>query len=416
MSRLLYTLLWYLLLPLVLVRQAWRGRGQPDTGLADRLGLVAPLAPGMTWVHCVSVGETVAGEPLVEALLARGERVLVTSTTFTGAARVRARLGGRVVHRFLPCDTPGAVRRFLDRVRPARLVILETELWPNLLAACRARGIPVCLVNARLSERSARGYARLGKLAREMLDGLATISAQADADAQRFVALGAPPERVQVNGNLKFDVTVDESVAAEARRLRAALGNRPAWIAASTHAGEDEILLAAHREIAHNLPAALLVLVPRHPERFADVAALVVQHGYTLARRSRGEVPVPSTSVYLGDTMGEMPLLYGIADVALVGGSLVPVGGHNLVEPAALGLPVLAGPHLFNFQQIADDLLAAGALDIVSDAAAITVKVTSLLGNPGQRAGAGRRARDYVAANRGACARTVALVLANGAR
>ncbi len=419
MSRLLYTALWYLLLPVIALRQAWRGRGQavPAGSFAARLGFVPPTPPGApspTWIHCVSVGETVAAEPLIDALLAAGEPLLVTSTTFTGAARVRARYGSRVRHCFMPWDTPGAVARFLARVRPARLVILETELWPNLLQACARRRIPVLLVNARLSARSARGYARTGALARDMLRCLVAISAQAEADAERFRALGAPAGRVQVNGNLKFDVAVDEQARDKARVLRAGFGARPVWIAASTHAGEDEVLLAAHRDLLASLPDALLVLVPRHPERFDDVAALVARSGFPCARRSRGELPAAATAVYLGDTMGEMPLLYALADVAFVGGSLVPVGGHNFVEPAALGLPLLSGPHLFNFQQIADDLRHAGALDIATDAAALAVKLVILLGNPQQRAVVGTRGRDYVAANRGACARTQALVLGAG--
>lgn len=419
MSRLLYTLAWYLLLPFIALRQAWRGRGLPVArgALADRLGLVAvtpAAARAPTWLHCVSVGETVAAEPLIDALLAAGEPLLVTSTTYTGAARVRARYGDRVRHCYLPYDTPDAVARFLGRVRPVRLVILETELWPNLLHACAARGIPALLVNARLSERSARGYARTGALARDMLATLAAVSAQADGDAARFRGLGMAATRVVVNGNLKFDVNVDESARRHAAALRAQFGARPVWIAASTHAGEDELVLAAHREILRNFPDALLVLVPRHPERFDEVASLVGRPGFRCARRSRGELPGAAVPVYLGDTMGEMPLLYALADVALVGGSLVPVGGHNFVEPAALGLPLLSGPYLFNFQQIADDLRAAGALDIAADAAAIAVKVSVLFGNPLRRAEVGAKARDYVAANRGACARTLALV--TGAR
>lgn len=414
MPRFLYTLLLYALLPLIVLRQWWRGRGQAVAigSLAARFGFVPATpagAPSPVWLHCVSVGETVAAEPLIEALLASGETLLVTSTTYTGAARVQARFGARVRHCFMPYDTPVAVARFLARIRPCQLVILETELWPNLLHACSRRGIPALLVNARLSARSARGYARTGALARNMLAALAAVSTQTRADAARFLALGVSPARVHVNGNLKFDVAVDPLAAARAAALRAEFGARPVWIATSTHAGEDEIVLAAHRAICRNFPEALLVLVPRHPERFDDVAELIVRSGFACARRARGELPSARTTVYLGDTMGELPLLYGLADVAFVGGSLVPVGGHNLVEPAALGLPLLAGPHLFNFQQIADDLRAAGALDITADAEALVVKVTNLFGSDSARTAAGRKGRDYVAANRGACERTLAL-------
>ncbi len=410
--RFLYTLLLYLLLPIILLREQWRACrvGARAAPLSDRFGHGPIIAPGALWVHCVSVGETMAAVPLVEALLAGGQPVLMTSTTRTGAERARDRFAGRIRHCFMPFDTPCAVSRFLDRVRPRALVILETELWPNLLHTCRQRKIPVLLVNARLSEKSARGYARFGGLTHNMLASLAAISTQTQADADRFLALGVSAQRLHVNGNLKFDIAVDESLHARALALRAGFGTRPVWIAASTHAGEEDVLLAAHREICRHFPEALLVLVPRHPERFGDVAALVARSGLSCARRSRNELPSAHTSIYLGDTMGELPLLYGLADVAFVGGSLVPTGGHNLVEPAALGLPLLAGPHLFNFQQIADDLQATGALDIAADAKAIAVKTINLFGSASSRAAVGRKGRDYVAANRGACARTLALI------
>lgn len=412
MARHLYTLLLYLLLPLVVLRQAWRGRGEPDgrAALAARFGFVPAREGRPVWLHCVSVGETVAAEPLVAALRAQGHPMLVTSTTFTGAARVRARLGRRVQHAYMPYDLPGAVERFLSRIQPRALVILETEIWPNLLAACRRRGIPVLLVNARLSARSARGYARLSRLSRPMLADLAMVAAQSPADADRFLALGVSPERVQVTGNLKFDIEGDGAARQDAQALRAAIGARPAWIAASTHAGEDEVVLAAHRALLRDFPDALLVLVPRHPERFDDVAAQVARRDMACARRSAGSVPGPSVPVYLGDSMGEMGLYYGIADVAFVGGSLVEVGGHNFLEPAALGLPLLAGPHCFNFQSITDDLVAAGALTLVEDADALAAGLSALFADESRRAVAGGAARAYVEKNRGACRRVLALV------
>jgi len=412
MPRFLYTTLLWLLLPLVALRQAWRGRGEPDgwRALCARFGGVEPVAGRPLWLHCVSVGETVAAEPLVAALRERGVPLMVSSTTFTGAARVRQRFGRRLPQRYLPFDIPLFVARFLDRVQPRALLILETELWPNLIAACRRRGIPVILVNARLSARSARGYARLGRLSRAMLADLTLIAAQSPADAGRFAALGVPEDRLHVTGNLKFDAGGESVLPADAADLRAQIGARPVWVAASTHAGEDEIVLDAHRRLLRDRPEALLVLVPRHPERFNDVAALVARRGFTCLRRSAGDTPAPACAVFLGDSMGEMPLYYGIADVAFVGGSLVPVGGHNFLEPAALGLPLLTGPHCFNFEAIADDLVAAGALQRVNDGDALGEALVMLLAGAGQRTARGVAARAYVEKNRGACARTLALI------
>lgn len=412
MPRFLYTLLLYALLPLIVLRQAWRGRGEADgwRALRSRFGFVEPEPGRPLWLHCVSVGETAAAEPLVAALRERGIPLLVSSTTFTGAARVRQRFGKRLPQRYLPFDLPGAMARFLDRVQPRALVILETELWPNLIAECRRRGIPVLLVNARLSERSARGYARVGALAAEMLGNLSLVAAQARPDAERFIALGLPQAKVQVAGNLKFDSDEDPDAQAAAQRLRGELAARPIWVAASTHDGEEDILLAAHRRLLRDIPDALLVLVPRHPERFAAVATLVARHGMLCARRSEGELPALDCPVFLGDSMGEMPLYFGIADVAFVGGSLVAVGGHNFLEPAALGLPLLAGTHCFNFQSIADELVGVGALTLLADADALGAHLAALLSDAGLRTAAGGAARAYVEKNRGACRRTLALM------
>lgn len=412
MPRLLYSLLLYLLLPLLLLRVAWRARGPAGagadgSGLGERLGFVAHATNRPLVLHCVSVGETRGAAPLAEALLARGLSLWLTSTTFTGAEQIRARFGERVAHSFLPVDTPGAVARFLDRVQPRAVLVMETEIWPNLVAACRVRSIPMVLVNARLSEKSAHGYARAGRLARETLAGFSLVAAQAEADAARFRALGAAP--VVVTGNLKFDQPVAGDLAAQAMRMRASWGERPAWIAASTHAGEDEIVLAAHRALRRQFPALLLMLVPRHPERFDAVAALAAREA-PVVRRSTG-VPVPAdTAIYVGDTMGELNLLFAAADVAFVGGSFSGTGGHNLLEPAALGVPVCSGPSLFNFQAIADALRERGALRVVGDAAALADAVSGWLSDGASRDEAGTAGRQFVQENRGAVARTVSLV------
>ncbi len=412
MPRLLYSLLLYVLLPPMLLRLVWRARGPAGvgasgSGLAERLGYVARADNRPVVVHCVSVGETLAAAPLIEALLERQWPLWLTSTTFTGAAQVGARFGGRVAHSFLPMDTPGAVARFLDRVKPRAVLVMETEIWPNLVAACRARGIPVLLVNARLSEKSARGYARLGQLTRNTLNNFSLIAAQADSDAARFRALGA--SQVVVTGNLKFDQPITGDLTAQARRLRESWGDRPVWIAASTHAGEDEIVLAANRILRQQFPDLLLILVPRHPERFDAVAVLASREANTV-RRSAGATVTAETRIYLGDTMGELNLLFATADVAFIGGSFSGTGGHNFLEPAALGVPVCSGPSLFNFQLIADALQERQALRIAADAEALSNVVSSWLSDRAKRDAAGEAGQQFVQENRGAVARTVSLI------
>jgi len=365
-------------------------------------------------VHAVSVGETIAAAPLVNALLERypEQAILMTAMTATGAARARALFGGRVQVAFSPYDTPGAVRRFLDRARPVALVILETELWPNMVALTRARGIPVMLVNARLSERSARGYRRIGGLVRPMLASLDWIAAQAEEDARRFVEIGAAPKSVTVTGSIKFDVDIALDLRLAAASLRTALGaTRPVWIAASTHDGEDNQILAAHRAVLARYPEALLILVPRHPERFSQVADEVTAAGLRLARRSAGEEG-RAAQVYLADTMGELLLLYGAADLAFVGGSLIERGGHNPLEPAAWALPVITGPQVFNFEVIYDALEAGNGLLRVTDSASLARAVLSLLVDPQLRQQTGRNALAIVAANRGVLENVLAGLMA----
>lgn len=409
MSRHLYSLLLYLLVPVLLARAAWRGRvAGSGERLAERLGFVPASDRRPVLVHCVSVGETVAAQPLVSALLARGETLWLTSTTLTGAERVRALFGDRVLHSFLPLDTPIGVALFLDRVRPRALLVMETEVWPNLLAACRAREIPTVLVNARLSERSARGYARIGSLVRDAFGSFSAITAQSAADAQRLTALGAPT--VSVTGNLKFDLAPAEGAAARAAQLRATWGSRPVWIAASTHADDDAAVLAAHRLLCDRIPGLVLVLVPRHPQRFDDCAAAIARAGFSCARRSRQETVTPDTVVYLADTMGELGVLYAAADIAFVGGSFSGTGGHNYLEPAALGLPVVSGPSVFNFQSIADELGAVGALRCVNDVPELAAVIGDWLADAGARAAAGEAGRAFVVANRGALERTLAVI------
>ncbi|WP_434708587.1 lipid IV(A) 3-deoxy-D-manno-octulosonic acid transferase [Pseudomonas sp. R1-1] len=391
MNRTLYTALFYLGLPLVAIRLWLRARKAPAYAkrIGERFSCNMPtLQPGGIWVHAVSVGESIAAAPMIRALLQRYPQLPITVTcmTPTGSERIQALFANepRIQHCYLPYDLPCAAARFLDRVQPKLAVIMETELWPNHIHQCANRGIPVALANGRLSERSAKGYARFSKLTAPMLAEMSLLAVQTDAEAQRFRDLGARPETVEVTGSIKFDLTIDPQLLQRAAELRGQwqAQDRPVWIAASTHEGEDEVVLDAHRRLLANHPDALLILVPRHPERFNAVFELCQREGFATVRRSTGAHVDAQTSVLLGDTMGELLFLYALADSALVGGSLVPNGGHNLLEPAALAKPIISGPHLFNFLDIAAQLREAGALAEVDDAEGLAVEVQRLFELP----------------------------------
>lgn len=391
MNRTLYTALFYLGLPLVAIRLWLRSRKAPAYAkrIGERFSLGLPsMQPGGIWVHAVSVGESIAAAPMIRALLARYPQLPITVTcmTPTGSERIHALFANetRVQHCYLPYDLPCAAARFLDRVQPKLAVIMETELWPNHIDQCARRGIPVALANARLSERSAKGYGRFARLTAPMLAQMSLFAVQTEAEAQRFLRLGARPETVQVTGSIKFDLSIDPQLLQRATELRQQWQamDRPVWIAASTHEGEDAVVLDAHRQLLGSYPNALLILVPRHPERFDSVHELCRQQGFATVRRSTAEPVLATTSVLLGDTMGELLFLYALADSAFVGGSLVPNGGHNLLEPAALAKPVISGPHMFNFLEIAAMLREAGALQEVDDAEGLAVAVQRLFELP----------------------------------
>jgi 3-deoxy-D-manno-octulosonic-acid transferase len=359
------------------------------------------------------VGEVQAASGLVSALRSRLPQspILVTTVTATGAETARSVLGDRVEHRYLPYDSPGAVRRFLSRLEPAIAVMVETEIWPTLYFALQQRGIPIVLASARLSERSVRRYATFGRLGSRLLGRGVTVCAQTAIDAQRFVAVGADPDRVRVTGNVKFDLQIPAAAVALGREQRAQWGaDRRVWIAGSTREGEEPILLDAHAAIRARDPSALLILVPRHPARFADVGALLRERGVSHAVRSTGGWPQRGDSVLLADTLGELQMLYAAADVAFVGGSLVPIGGHSLLEPASLGLPVVAGPHLANTLEVANQLQDAGALQIVRDAVELERAVSTMLADPAARARAGERGLAVVSGSRGAVARVLDVI------
>lgn len=415
--RFAYTVLLYLFTPFVLLRLLWRSRELADyrRRLGERFGFVpSPPQPVAVWVHAVSVGESLAALPLIRAWVERHGhgRVLVTTTTPTGSARVREALGDQVVHVYAPYDLPDVVARFLGRMRPQRVVVMETELWPNLFRALARRRIPLVIANARLSPRSFQGYGRVRGFAAATLADCTHIAAQSDADAQRFRELGAPAARVSTMGNIKFDQAVPEAQVAAGRALRERLGaRRPVWIAASTHEGEEEAVLAAQRALQKSQPAALLILVPRHPQRFDAVARLIERSGLACVRRSQLETTLVSgtASILLGDSMGEMFMYFAAADVAFVGGSLVPVGGHNVLEPAQLAKPVLFGPHMHNFVAARDLLLEAGGGQ-QTEADGLAAVLSSLLVDGEKRAAMGNAALTAVAANRGARERLLALI------
>ncbi len=406
-----YELLWRLALPFALLRLWWRGLKEPGyrRHVGERFGRypALPDARLAIWIHAVSVGETRAAEPLVAALRDRypDHRLVLTHMTAAGRATGHALFGNRVTQAYFPYDTSFGASQFLDWCRPCCGLLMETELWPNMILRTAARGIPLFLVNARMSEKSAHGYGRFARMSKNMLQALAGVAAQTAADAERLTRLGAT--RVAVTGNVKFDVAVPDTTAERGRALRRLFGeSRPVWVAGSTRDGEETLLLAALARAP--LPAdALLVIVPRHPQRFDAVAELLGQRGLQFVRRSAGQ-PVPAgISIVLGDTMGEMLAYYTAADVAFIGGSLLPLGGQNLIEPLAVGTPVLIGPSTFNFAETARDALARGAARQGADADAIVVEATALLRDPELRARMTVAGTELLAAHRGATRRTL---------
>lgn len=412
MGRWLYSALLYLIFPGILLLLWYRGLKDPAyrNDWRQRFGHVRPLErDGCIWVHAVSVGETLAALPLIRRLMERyPERpLLVTTMTPTGAERVRAAFGDKVRHAYIPYDLPHMVNRFMRQINPALLIIMETEVWPNIVNACARRRVPVVLANARLSARSGRGYRRVLPLVRPVFRQLTWIAAQATPDAQRFQALGVVPENLSITGSIKYDVAIGREIRASAASLRDELGrDRCVWIAASTHEGEEEALLKAHRRVLQHHPRALLVIVPRHPERFQSVARLIEDSDLPYARRSRGEAASDS-AVYLADTMGELLMLFGGADVAFVGGSLIERGGHNPLEPAAWALPVLMGPQVFNFASVCERLEHQGGLVFVQDDYELAAEVERLFADPAGCREQGEKARAVIAANRGAVDRLV---------
>lgn len=414
--RILYSVVLYLLTPVTVYHLIWRGFRYPEYFLrwSERYGSYAtPSRPVDVWLHAVSVGEVNAAAPVVDALLKRhrGLRLLVTTITPTGSQRVQALWGERVLHVYSPYDLPGAVARFLAQFPPRLALIMETELWPSLLFGCHDRRVPVYILNARLSARSLRGYSVLRPLIARTLRTVRKVAAQSGDDAARFVQLGARPDQVRDVGNLKFDIPVPANVAEVVAGFRQRLTTgRPVWIAASTHEDEEAPVLAIHARLRKRWPDLLLLWAPRHPERFPRVAESARAAGWNVGTRRGEGWPSTGNDVFVLDTLGELMAFYACADVAFVGGSLQAIGGHNLLEPAAVGTPAVTGPHLHNFSEISRRLTEADALVIAPDAAGVGDAVEALLADDARRQAMADRGRALVEHGRGALARTLAMI------
>ncbi|MGB1255499.1 MAG: lipid IV(A) 3-deoxy-D-manno-octulosonic acid transferase [Thiolinea sp.] len=405
--RFLYSLAWYCLVPVLLLRLLLRSRGNKayQQRWAERFGMVAPLQSDKCQViclHAVSVGEVMAARPLIEGLLSEKQdyRLWITTTTPTGSETVKRLFGDDVEHSYLPYDLPGSVKRFLSRVRPTVFLVMETELWPNLYAACKQNAIPLLLLNARLSSRSARRYLKLKNLVAETLSGVTRVMARSEQDAQRFRLLSSTAS-IEVVGNIKFDLAVDNDIVQRSKAIRQQLTGRPIWCAGSTHQGEEELLLKVHARLLSQFPDLLLILVPRHPERFDSVAELCEQSGLVYVRRSEKDLPLNNHNVFLGDSMGELLLWYASSDLAFIGGSLVKVGGHNPLEALAFGVPVLSGCYVDNFPDMYPLLVARQSARLVESAEEMHKYATQWLGNANDRLSSGQAGVAFLRENRG---------------
>jgi 3-deoxy-D-manno-octulosonic-acid transferase len=391
--RYIYNLIFYIALPFILLRLLWKARKSSAycKRWHERLALKMKTPPlsNSIWVHAVSLGESIAAAPLIKSLMARypNTNVVVTTMTLSGSEYIKKIFADSVLHTYVPYDYSGAVKRFLNHINPKLLVIMETELWPNILHYCAVRHTPVLLANARLSKHSMKGYMRLPRLTQSMLNDISMIAAQSQLDAQRFISLGATPKQVRVVGNIKFDITIAEDLPSRAQQLRQKWGgNRPIWIASSTHAGEETKVLQAYTIIKRVISNSLLILVPRHTERCAQIIALCEQQGFNVVSHKQGIPCSENTDIVIGDTMGELLLLYAASDIAFVGGSLEPsLGGHNLLEPAALNIPVITGPYVSNFIEVNSLLTDAGALIRINDATELANSVMQLFQNSSLR-------------------------------
>ena len=418
--RLLYTALFFIGIPFIIVRLIWRGFSANAYWhrWAERFGQSPELSANASiiWIHAVSVGEVEACRPLVKQLQAEfpAYQLLITTMTPTGSERVKLLFEDSIFHCYLPYDLPFAINRFLNRTKPQFGIIMETEIWPNLLHCCKQRGVSLVLANARLSARSAKGYARFPSFIKETLQNLPLIATQGQDDRKRFQQLGANIENVHAIGNLKYEITLPASLTEQADAMRHIWDrNRPVWVAASTHEGEEEMIINASRQIRALFPNLLLIIVPRHPQRFDRVATLANKAGFKTLRRSEQQACPADVQILVVDTMGELPLFYAASDVAFVGGSLVPHGGHNILEPAVLGRAIVIGPHYFNFNEITTDFLASKAVIEVNDTQSLAETTIELLQNPQQRAQMGEAAQQLIASSQQASSHLINLIKYN---
>ena len=410
-----YTLIFRLLVPLVLFRLYWRGRKAPlyRQRWQERLGYYAQPFSGRTiWFHAVSVGEAEAAFPLIRLIQQRypDEQILVTTTTPTGSERIKSVLGDSVAHVYLPYDLPEIIQRFFEQFQPKSAVFLEKEIWPNLFAALGQQAIPLYVINARLSERSARAYRKIPWLVKPALSQIKLIATQTEADKNQFLTIGAAESQLAVLGNIKFDISIAPEVLAAGRQLKQQWGQRFVWIIASSHQGEEAQLLQHYPRLKAQIPELLVVIAPRHPERFTPVKNACEKQGLRVVLRSEQTLVTADCDVYLADSMGELKMLFAAADLAFVGGSLVDVGGHNVLEPAAAGTPVLFGPVMFNFQLIAEQMLMHQAARQCQDAAAVADAVLELAADPQMRQHLAKQATEFLAANQGAIERIVGVL------
>ncbi|MBT8449117.1 MAG: lipid IV(A) 3-deoxy-D-manno-octulosonic acid transferase [Gammaproteobacteria bacterium] len=405
LHRWIYSLLLYLLIPVEILRLLYRSRKAPlyRKRWAERFGFIMPEVDGdVIWFHTVSVGETLAALPVINAVREANPDtvILVTTMTPTGSEQVKSHLGDKVLHCYAPNDLPHLMSRFIGKIKPSHLFIMEKELWPNMLYYAKQNKTRVVLMNARMSEKSARGYARFSTLTKRMLQSLDAVAVQTAQDAERFIKLGAPEEKLTIVGNIKYDLKIPLEVSQKAAALRKDIQERPIWLAASTHAGEDKILISAHQQLLQDFPQALLILVPRHPERFNDVFAKCQKSGLQAFRRT--EKASPQGQIYLADTMGEILVFCALADAVFVGGSLVNHGGHNCLEAAAFKKPVMSGPNDFNFADVNRQLSEARALAMVNSDNEIYLQLKAWFENDAEAKRSGEAGYQVVLANRGA--------------
>ena len=419
--RILYSLLLYLIFPFVIFRLLWRSRANPAyrQRIAERIGFVkVDSNKPVIWVHAVSVGETIAAKPLIEALISQypNYRVLVTTTTPTGSDRVKALFGDRVAHVYFPYDLLEIVARFIKRIQPKMLIVIETEIWPNLYAACHKNNIPLALVNARLSQRSADKYLKIKSLVAETLANINLIAVRSSADKERFEVLGASDDQLSIVGNIKFDFEVSKKQVEQGKQWRKELQyNKQVWVAASTHAGEDEKILVVYKSLLEQFPTLLLVLIPRHPERFDEVfqlcAALEYENIKIVRHSQMDDYQNLHPNIILGDSMGEMQSWFATADVVFMGGSLVEIGGHNPLEAIAQGVPVVSGSHMFNFDDIANQLSNEGLLSVCESEARVGEVVAHLLKQHTNYSDFKKKANDFMQQHQGATARLMKLLI-----